>query len=142
MPASDIVIDASVFVAASLRDEPHHAEAIDFLQRTSEQQPRIHLPVFAVVEVASALARRSGRTPAARRAALQLIDLPGVTIYGLSIDDAILALDLLDHASLRSADLLYLAVANQASATLFTLDREMIQRGKGIVTIRTPDRWE
>ena len=81
-------------------------------------------------------------SPAARRAALQLIDLPGVTIYGLSIDDAILALDLLDHASLRSADLLYLAVANQASATLFTLDREMIQRGKGIVTIRTPDRWE
>ncbi|MBI3395100.1 MAG: type II toxin-antitoxin system VapC family toxin [Spirochaetia bacterium] len=138
---NDIVIDASVFVASSLRDEPHHGEAHAMLLSFSDVMPHIHLPSLALLEVASAVARRTGRAAQAKRLAEALADIPGVTLYELSFEHARQGLELLEQGPLRAADIVYVILALQVRAELITLDKEMHKHARSLVRVRRPSEW-
>ena len=55
-----VTIDASVFVAADVADEHGNAAAMAFLGSVLAAGLAVHEPALAVVEIAAAVARRTG----------------------------------------------------------------------------------
>ena len=54
-----MVIDASVWIAAFLPEDVHHAPATALLRQLAQERRRVVLPTLAQVEIAGAIARRS-----------------------------------------------------------------------------------
>jgi predicted nucleic acid-binding protein len=133
----DLTIDASVWVAGADTSDAFHQESRTFLAAATLEGLRIIVPVFSIVEVACALARRRRNPAGARRQAQEIILISGVT--DVSVDEALVetALRLGTDAFLRGADALYAATAQLTSSTLVSWDQELIQRAGAL----SPADW-
>lgn len=98
-------------------------------------------PTLAIVELAGALARRTGSQPLAESAIRYLKALPWLTLSPLTITSSEAAANLAISCSLRGADAVYVALARQESACLITLDDEMLERSALAVLAMTPGDW-
>ncbi len=134
-------IDASVFIAAARTQEPHYAVSLDFLDQLQAQQPSVFCPSLALAECSAAIARRAGNMVLAQRLVTVVKNYSGTRLIALSIPLAERAAQIAAIQRLRGADSVYVAVAEEFSATLVTWDGEMSQRGSAIVTIMTPADW-
>jgi predicted nucleic acid-binding protein len=54
-----MVLDASVWVAALIKKEQHHAESALFLSRLLQDRRTASVPILVLAEVAGAIARQS-----------------------------------------------------------------------------------
>lgn len=136
-----VTIDASVLVAAAIRDEPAHAASVQALRLAAELGLAIHQPAIAVVEVTAAAARRTGDGAFARRVGLAILALPGVVVHGLDREATLRAAALAGDLRLRAADAVYAATALAAGTTLMTLDTELTGRARSALRIVTPSEW-
>ena len=98
-------------------------------------------PTLALVEVAGALARRTGSQPLAESAIRYLKGQSWLTLSSLSIAFSESAAGVAITCSLRGADAVYVALARQESACLITLDDEMLKRSAPAVLAMTPENW-
>lgn len=136
-----IVADASFWVAALHAPDAHHDPSGLLLRRIVAESIPVVTPTLALVEVAGALARRTGSDVLAVEAIRYLQGITWLTISPLSLASAAAAATLAATCSLRGADAVYVALARQEGAPLITLDREMIERGGTAALVMTPGEW-
>ena len=125
-----VVVDASVFVAASRSIEENHRPSLALLTRLRQCNEVVICPVTALAECAGAVARVTGDTALAW-ALVELIErTPGIRMIPIDLTVARAAAQMAASHRLRGADAVYAAVADEFGATLITWDREMLQRVK------------
>jgi predicted nucleic acid-binding protein len=120
---TDVVLDASVFVAAISPREVHH-EAARRLYDLHAADRAFVVPALFRVEVLAALARRGEPTEL-----LDTVDVlvSGPRFYAVALDASLLerATQVARTARLRAYDAVYLALALSRNAALLTLDSEV-----------------
>ncbi len=136
-----LTIDASVLVAAVLGDEVAHVDAARVLDVISGSGTTLHEPVIAIIEVVSAVVRRTGDRALAQRTARYLLRNPAVVVHPLDLPAASRAAGLAAEQRLRAADAMYAAVAHQYDCQLVTLDAELIHRARPGIDAQTPADW-
>lgn len=132
------VIDASVYVALINAHENDHTTSWAWFEQAKAAREPIVAPVILLAEVAAALSRGIGDLALAHRAVRQLehsglIELVPVTLALAKRAAAIAA----DHR-IRGCDAVYVALAGQLGDCLVTLDRQRLDRGAAIVSVREP----
>ena len=132
-----VTVDSSVWVAAADPTDSFCAPSRAFFAGLFRHGSRIHVPAFARVEVACALARRQRDAPAARR--LTHAMLSGGQVAEVAMDAPLLvrAQGAGTAAFLRGADSLFVATAQATGATLVSWDNELLRRGGAV----TPSDW-
>lgn len=136
-----LTIDASVLVAAVLEDEAAHADAAELLRVLAGSGATIHEPAIAIIEVVSAVVRRTGDRVLAQTAARHLMGNPAIVMHPLDLPEAAHAAELAANQRLRAADALYATVAQRNSCPLITLDAELIERAGPAIDACTPAEW-
>ncbi len=135
-----VTIDASVLVAAAVLDEVEHESARRVLHEVITSGTSVHLPTLAIVEVTAAIARRTGDVDLALAAGRRVLELPGLVLLDLDIDQMAVAARLASDLRLRAADAVYVAVARMGAA-LITLDAELRDRAGSVVAVQSPAQW-
>jgi predicted nucleic acid-binding protein len=136
-----ITIDASVLVAAAIRDEPAHPAAVAAIARIRDANLAVHEPAIALVEVTSGVARRTGNVVLARGVGETMLAMPNLIVHALDTDEALHAATLAAALRLRGADAVYTAVAIATGSTLLTFDIELTERAGGTVSVMSPETW-
>jgi predicted nucleic acid-binding protein len=139
-----LIVDASVFVAASRTNEPFFVESNRFLTEVQQSATQIVCPSLVLAECASAIAR-STQSPILATRIISLIEaFPNISLMSLTIRLAREAAQLTSSLQLRGADAIYVALAARyAQGILVTWDKdkEMLQRGSAAVQAITPSDW-
>lgn len=136
-----LTIDASVFVAAVLANEAAHADSLRLLRAQARAGTPLHEPVIAIIEIVSAVVRRTGDRDLAQTAARHLMANPALVIHPLGLDEASQAAELAATHRLRAADAQYAAVALMNDCQLVTLDAELIERAGPAIDACGPAEW-
>ncbi len=136
-----ITIDASVLVAAGTPDDTASADATAFLAAAIAADLPAHQPTLTLVEVAAAIARRTGDADLALKAGQALLEMPGLVLHALDIDASADAAALAGRLHLRAADAVYAATALRHEATLVTLDDELRTRSRPAIDAVSPTEW-
>ncbi len=136
-----IVADASFWVAALHAPDAHHEASSSLRRRIVAAAIPVVTPTLALVEVAGAIARRTGHAALAIEAVQYLQGRPWLTISPLTSTAAETAATLAATCSLRGADAVYVALTRLEGEPLVTLDQEMIARGATAALVMTPTEW-
>jgi predicted nucleic acid-binding protein len=136
-----LTIDASVLVAAVLEDEAAHPESSRLLRALARSGAILHEPVIAIIEIVSAVVRRTGDRDLAQTAARHLMANPALIVHPLGLVEAARAAELAATYRLRAADAQYAAVALMNGCELVTLDAELIERAGPEVDACGPAEW-
>jgi predicted nucleic acid-binding protein len=91
-----------------------------------------------LVEVAASIRRLTGSTKLARRVLLELQEAELIDLYPLTAARSEAAANLAASTGVRGADAVYLALARELEEALITLDRQQLERGKGVVDVTKP----
>ena len=134
-------IDASVFISSARSLEAYHSTSVEFLKQLEREQPVIFCPSIILAECSAAIARRTGDPVAAQDLVVLVKDFVGMNLLQVSVPTAERAAQIAAAQRLRGADSIYVAVAEEADATLITWDNDMLQRGPAVVTTITPADW-
>lgn len=132
------MIDASVFVADARPSEPSHAESTALLSVAVELDAELLLPAIVLPEIASAIARGTGRSDLARWSVALYRRLPGVRIVPIDPTLADVAAIFGAEHRLRGCDAIYVALARAADAMLVSLDRKQLDRSPDTIVAVTP----
>jgi predicted nucleic acid-binding protein len=131
-------VDASVWTSTLVPADSHHAASRAWLGQYLSEGHVVVGPRLLLVEVAGALARRTGEARDAERAVARLRGLRSARWIALTND-------LVDHAAqlaatlrLRGADAVYGALADRLSIPLVTWDHEQLTRAAGRISVMTP----
>lgn len=132
------VIDASVYITLINAYEKDHTSSWAWFESAQAEQEPILAPVILLAEIAAALSRGIRDKNLAHRMVGQLkrsgvIDLIPVTLTMAERAAAIAA----DH-QIRGCDAIYVALADQLSDCLVTLDKQQLERATSIVTVHKP----
>jgi len=136
-----MVLDASVWVAALIKKEQHHAESALFLSRLVQDRRTAYVPVLVLAEVAGAIARQS-RDAARAETGLRFLRTQGwLSIQPLTESQGETAAAIAAQQFLRGADAVYAALARQLGTALVTWDMELVERAAAVVPTFTPADW-
>ena len=136
-----MVLDASVWVAALIKKEQHHAESTVLLGRLVQDRRAASAPVLVLAEVAGAIARQS-RDTARAETALRFVRAQGwLSIHPVTESLGDTAAAVAAKYFLRGADAVYAALARQLGTPLVTWDKELLERAAAVVPTFTPADW-
>ena len=136
-----MVLDASVWVAALVKKEQHHAESALFLSRLVQNRRTASVPILVLAEVAGALARQS-RDAARAETGLRFLRAQGwLSINPLTESQGEAAAAIAAQQFLRGTDAVYVALARQLGTPLVTWDNELVERAAAVVPTFTPADW-
>jgi len=127
-----------VWVSRPARSDAHHRPSRQWPMTATQQGELLAAPSLLLPEVAGAIARRSGRTDLALRAASLLERLPNLRLVRLDAALARLAGQLAAELRLPEADASYVALAQRLGVPLVSWDGEQRERGAGLVPVVTP----
>lgn len=136
-----VVVDSSVFVAASRISEPQYAASEAFLSALASSGQTVRCPTLVLPECAAAVARGTGDPAAARAFVNQLANAFSLELVPLTVQSAQGAVNAAIQCRTRGADSCYIEVAVETGSTLVTWDREMLVRGAQLVQTVTPEQW-
>lgn len=136
-----ITIDASMLVAAGTPDDTARAESAAFMAAAIAADLPTHQPTLTLVEIAAAVARRTGDADLAMAAGQALLAMPGLVLHALDVDTSAEAAALAGRLQLRGADAVYAATALRHQTTLVTLDDELLTRSRPVVDAVSPTEW-
>ncbi len=137
----NVVIDASVFVAAARASEPQYARSVEFLARIQQSDEATYSPVLVLAECSGAIARATGDGGLADQIVSLIQRFRGLKLVPLTLSIAQRAAELAATRRLRGSDAIYLAVASDLQAVLVTWDIEMLQRSGQAASTLTPQQW-
>jgi predicted nucleic acid-binding protein len=132
------VIDASVYVALVNAHERDHSDSWAWFEQTRAADESIVAPVILLSEVAAALGRGVGDPTLVRRVVQQLVRSEVVELIPVTLAMAEQAALIAAEHRIRGCDAVYVALADQLSDTLVTLDRQQLERGAALVDVRVP----
>jgi predicted nucleic acid-binding protein len=134
---SAVTVDASVWVAAQDPSDPFCARSRKFLSHTVAVGVLVHVPAFARVEVACALARKLRNPLQAERLANLVFETSGAKEHPVGAALLAKALSVGTTKFLRGADAVYSATAELNGCDLVSWDREHLRRAGAL----TPADW-
>jgi predicted nucleic acid-binding protein len=134
-----MVLDASFCISFLVSNDVHHAQSARWLERRAVAGTLFIAPSLLLVEVAGAIARRTGVPEDGHRALDHLRKTVDIRFIPLDLARAEMAAKLAADLRLRGADATYVAVAQENSVSLVTWDSEQRARAAGIVQVLTPD---
>ena len=136
-----MVLDASVWVAALVKKEQHHAESALFLSRLVQDRRTASVPILVLAEVAGAIARQS-RDAARAETGYRFLRAQGwLSIHPLTESQGEAAAAIAAQQFLRGADAVYAALARQLGTALVTWDNELLERAAAVAPTFTPADW-
>ncbi|KAB2637882.1 MAG: PIN domain-containing protein [Verrucomicrobia bacterium] len=130
-------VDASVWIAAQDLADPFCVQSRLFFSHTVAAGILIHVPAFARVEVACALARKLRNSVQAERLANLILKTANAKEHPVSAALLAKAVSVGTTKFLRGADAMYSATADLVGCELVSLDKEHLQRAEAL----TPDDW-
>jgi predicted nucleic acid-binding protein len=130
------VIDASVYIALVNAHETEHASSWAWFEQAKRAEESVVAPVILLAEVAAALSRGMGDPALARRVAQQLARSEAIELIQITMAER--AAEIAAEHRIRGCDAVYVALADQLSEILVTLDRQQLERGAALVTVRAP----
>jgi len=130
MTPAELVVDASVFVAAVLADEPNHSEAFVFLRTCARQEVARLAPAIIAAEVKGPVTRRTGHPALARQLFAAVLPIDA------AVGDE--AGEIASLQGIKGCDSVYVAIARLLTIPLVTLDREQQDRAPADVEVYTP----
>ena len=127
------MIDSDVLVASFLESERNHERGREIVDGLENGEYDFHLPTLAIVEVASAIRRRSGLHWMAMLAVwsqnvLDWEDAGKPTIYPLDRTRMGLSVSVARRLGLRGSDSVVVALAEELGIPIRTFDNEIISR--------------
>lgn len=134
---SAVVVDASVWIAAQDQSDSFCHCSRDFFDHLLTSGVAVHVPAFARVEVACALARKLRKPSDAEQLALLLFEAVGAKEHPVNAALLAKAISLGTTRFLRGADALYSATAEVVACTLVSWDNEHLRRAGAM----TPEKW-
>ena len=132
------VVDASVWVSLFVPQDVHHGASRRWLHQYTTDGGVLVEPALLLVEVAGAIARRTGQPALGRRALAQILAFPTVRLLSLDQQLGQAATQMAADYRLRGADAVYVALADQLAIPLVTWDVEQITRGQKGIQVGTP----
>lgn len=136
-----MVLDASVWVAALVKKEQHHAESALFLSRLVQDRRAASVPILVLAEVAGAIARQAHDTARAETGLRFMRAQDWLSIHPLTESQGETAAAIAAQQFLRGADAVYAALARQLGTPLVTWDSELLERAAAVVPTITPADW-
>jgi len=131
------VLDASVAVAAARPTEPSHPTSKALVTQVLSGEHQVVVPAIFPIEVGASLVR-VGEPIIAVRAYVDALVSAAEPTASIGPRRARLILELAMQARLRAADAAYLWLAAHESVPLYTLDRELAERGVAFCTVLLP----
>lgn len=135
------VIDASVYVSIANEADRHHDLCIEWFESCLRQGAPMAAPSLLLVEVAAAIRRLTGSTKLAQRVLLELQETDLIEFFPLTAARSVAAADLAAEIGVRGADATYIALAAELNEVLVTLDRQQLERSKGVIDVTKPARF-
>ncbi len=130
------VVDASVYIAAATESDRNHERARIWLEESAAGS--LVAPNLLLTELAASVRRLTSSRRAAERAVAELRDDGLVELVPLTRERGLQAAEVAAMTGVRGADSVYLALARELDASLITLDRQQLERGKMVATVRRP----
>ena len=132
------VIDASVYVSIANKADRHHDHCIAWFDSCLGRADRLTAPSLLLVEVAAAIRRLTGSSKLALRVFSELHEAELIEFFPLTAARSEAAAKLAAAIGVRGADAVYLGLAAELDEALVTLDRQQLERGKGLVDVTKP----
>ena len=129
------VVDASVWVARLIPQDPFFAAAKTWFQNQLSEGAIFLSPALLLAEVAGAISRRTCEAGLAQRAIDQIKSLPGLRLVEMDQTLVQAAAQMAAKLGLRGADSFYVALAAQLKVTLVTLDKDQNERAAPVVAV-------
>ena len=123
------IVDASLYVALAHGGDRYHDRCMEWLEQSLAAGEQHAAPNLLRVEVAAAIRRLTG-DPSLARAVVEELDTSGlIELVPLTTERSQQAADIACRTGVRGADAIYLALAQERSEGLVTLDRQQLERG-------------
>lgn len=132
------VVDASVWVSICHAGDRFHGRCRDWLSSRLANGEVLIAPSLLAVEVAAAIRRLTGDASLAAEASKGLLEAGPVRLLPLTHSRSRASAELAARLGLRGADAVYLALAMEKEKDLVTLDRQQLERGRGVVKVSRP----
>ena len=132
------VVDASVYIALVNAHEREHSTSWAWFEQARAADEPVVAPVILLAEVAAALSRGMGDPTLAHRVVQQLARSEVIELIPVTQAMAEQAARIAVEHRIRGCNAVYVALAEQLSKTLVTLDRQQLERGARIVSVRAP----
>lgn len=132
------VIDASVYVSLANEADRQHDRCIAWFESSLYMADPLAAPGLLLVEVAAAIRRLTGSTKLAHHVVSEIQETERIELYPLTGARSEAAADLAAITGVRGADAVYLALAKELEEPLITLDRQQLERGKGLISVKKP----
>ena len=128
-----LVVDASVWVARLIAQDAFYDLSRRWLDAQRAEGVQFVSPTLLLVEVAAAISRRTGDSELAKKAVEALENLPDLRL--VEMDQSVVQSAVCAGADLGvcGADAVYIAVAQQLSLPLVTLDNDQRERASRVV---------
>jgi predicted nucleic acid-binding protein len=128
-----LVVDASVWVARLIAQDAFYDLSRRWLDVQRAEGVQFVSPTLLLVEVAAAISRRTGDSELAQKATEALENLPDLRL--VEMDQSVVQTAVCAGADLgvRGADALYIAIAQQLTLPLATLDTDQSERASRVV---------
>lgn len=132
------VIDASVYVALASEKEEAHERSWAWFKKAIEEGEELFAPAIILTEVGAAISR-GVQDPNLASQVVQGLDTSHIIeIIPIPRSLARRAATIAIENRIRGCDSLYVALAEQESTYLITLDHQQLERGARVITTRSP----
>ena len=132
------IVDASVWVAYFHDADPAHARSFTWVENALAAGEPLVAPSLLLAEVAAAMRRIGGRPETAAEIVEHLLTVPRLELVELDQSGALRAAEVAARTALRGADAVYLALAEERSDVLISVDRQQRERGSQLAEVRVP----
>ncbi len=136
-----LVVDASVFVAEQIEEQPEFPAAAAFFSHCVKQGVQLYAPVIVLAEVAGAIARITQNSGLGTLAITRLGQFPRLALRQMDVAFGEAAARAAARWFLRGADSCYAALARELKCPLITGDDELLTRCPPTMKVMRPEQW-
>lgn len=129
-----LTLDSSVIVASLRKQEEKHGLCKRLLERVKNGEFVALEPYTVMVEVVAAIKRRTGSESLAEMVKSGLKDMSSIIFMDLISIRADDAAKIAKETGVRGMDAIVIQIAKEFDSPLVSLDMEMIERSKSVVT--------
>ena len=121
-------LDSSVIVSYILKDESNSRQAEELLNNIAENDSKIIIPTTVLVEIVSAVKRRTGLFELAERILDHFSYAPGFIYIEINLQNVIKASQIAVKYGLRGMDSLIVQISEEYKTELITFDLEIQEK--------------
>ena len=129
-----LTLDSSVIVASLREQEEKHVVCKRLLERVKNGEFVALEPYTVLVKVVAAIKRRTGSESLAERVKGGLEDISSIIFMDMISSRADDATKIAKETGVRGMDAIVIQIAKEFGSPLVSLDMEMIERSKSVVT--------